>query len=71
MKPSKQLLRSLGLGLGVIFAVVVYAYGFQVTKVNLAETRSERRQIQLVRILRALAKPDLVTFQQQEFVVDL
>jgi len=71
MKPSKQLLRSLGIGLGVIFAVVVYAYGFQVTKVNLAETRSERRQTQLVRILRALAKPDLVTFQQQEFVVDL
>ena len=38
---------------------------------NLAETRSERRQIQLVRILRALAKPDLVTYQQQEFEVDL
>ncbi len=71
MKPSKQLLKSIGLGLGVLFAVVVYAYGFQVTKVNLAETRSERRQTQLVRILRALSKPDLVTYQQQEFVVDL
>lgn len=58
-------------GLAVLLGLVVYAYGFQVTKVNLDETRSEQRQTQLVRILRALAKPDLITYDHQEFKVDL
>ncbi len=71
MKKSPQLLKSLTLGLGIFFALVIYAYGFKVTKVNLDETRSERRQTQLVRILRALDKPDLLTYQQKEFTVDL
>jgi hypothetical protein len=70
-KPNRPLLKSVGLGLAILFGLVVYAYGFQVTKVNLDETRSPRRQEQLVRILRALAKPDLVTFQQQEVEIDL
>ncbi|MHC1784733.1 MAG: ABC transporter permease subunit [Anaerolineaceae bacterium] len=71
MKKYPQLLKSISLGLGILLALVVYAYGFKVTKVNLEETRSERRQTQLVRILRALAKPELVTYQQKEFTVDL
>jgi phosphonate ABC transporter permease subunit PhnE len=71
MKKYPRYIRSLLIGLAVFFALVIYAYGFQVTKVNLAETRSERRQTQLIRILRALAKPDLVTYQQKEFTVDL
>jgi phosphonate ABC transporter permease subunit PhnE len=53
-----------------MIGLVVYAYGFQVTKVDLSETRSERRRTQLVRILRALARPDLVAYNQQEFTVD-
>lgn len=71
MKKFPRWLRSVLLGLGVLAALVVYAYGFKVTKVNLDETRSERRQTQLVRILRALAKPDLVNYEQKEFTVDL
>ncbi|MCK7522713.1 MAG: hypothetical protein MZV64_36040 [Ignavibacteriales bacterium] len=51
--------------LAIIAAVVIYAYGFQVTKVNLEETRSERRQTQLVRIIRALAKPDIIVYDKQ------
>jgi phosphonate ABC transporter permease subunit PhnE len=62
----KRVLRPLGLGLAVLAGVVIYAYGFQVTRVNLDEARSERRQIQLVRILRALAQPDLLTFPEEE-----
>lgn len=58
VKIDKKILRSLGVGLAVVVAIIIYAYGFQVTKVNLDETRSEHRQQQLVRILRALAKPD-------------
>lgn len=62
-------LRSLGLGLGIFIALVVYAYGFQVTQVNLAETKSEHRQQQLFRILRALAKPNFFTYEKEEFEV--
>lgn len=62
-------LRSLGLGLAILFGLVVYAYGFQVTKVNLEETRSEHRQEQLFRILRALARPNIWEYEKEEFEV--
>lgn len=69
MKIDKKIFRSLGIGLAVVLVIIIYAYGFQVTKVNLDETRSERRQQQLVRILRALAKPDLFEYEQKEIKV--
>jgi phosphonate ABC transporter permease subunit PhnE len=68
--PSPSRLARLGRTLLIVFAVVfgflIYAYGFQVTKVDLEETRSERRQAQLVRILRALAQPDLIEYDRKE-----
>jgi phosphonate ABC transporter permease subunit PhnE len=62
-------LRSLGLGLGILITLVIYAYGFQVTQVNLAETKSEHRQQQLFRILRALARPNFFTYEKEVFEV--
>ncbi len=70
MKKYKQIFRSAGLGLAVLFGMIVYAYGFQVTRVNLDETRSERRQQQLVRILRALARPDFLEYERVEVQVN-
>jgi phosphonate ABC transporter permease subunit PhnE len=58
--------RSLLIGVAVLLGFLIYAYGFQVTKVDLEETRSERRQEQLFRILRALAQPDLIEYDQKE-----
>lgn len=69
MKKLKPILHALGVGLAVIAVVVIYAFGFQVTKVNLDETRNPRRQQQLTRILRALAKPDLLTYEKAEVVI--
>ena len=70
MKNKKPgLARSVGTGLAVLLGLVIYAYGFQVTKVNLAETKSERRQEQLFRILRALARPNLIQYEKEEFEV--
>lgn len=70
MKAKKpNLLRSLGIGLGVLVAIFIYAYGFQVTSVDLAETKSEHRRGQLIRILRALAKPELFEYEKEEFEV--
>ncbi len=59
-QPKASIWRSIGVGAVVIIAIIIYAYGFQVTKVNLEETKSPRRQEQLLRIIRALAKPDLI-----------
>ncbi len=69
-KRGSRLFRSIGLGLAVLVGLIIYAYGFQVTQVNLDETRSPRRQEQLVRILRALARPDIIEYDKQEFEVN-
>ncbi|HMK07843.1 MAG TPA: hypothetical protein VK449_02315, partial [Anaerolineales bacterium] len=58
--------RALLIAFAVLLGFLIYAYGFRVTKVNLEETRSPRRQEQLVRILRALARPDLIEYDQKE-----
>ncbi len=70
MEKPKSPLRSILLGAAVLAALVIYAYGFQVTKVNLEETRSPRRQQQLVRILRALAQPEILEYDKEEFQVN-
>lgn len=61
--------RSLLIGLSVIVAVVIYAYGFQVTKVDLAQTQKPERIVQLARILRAIAQPDIIEYEQVEQTV--
>jgi hypothetical protein len=71
MKKQRSLLKSILLGLAILLTLVIYAYGFQVTKVNLDETREPRRQTQLRRILRALAHPDIFTYEKEEFTVSL
>ncbi len=63
--------RSLGIFAAIVAAVIIYAYGFEVTKVNLEETKSPRRQEQLLRIIRALAKPDLLKYEREEFRVSI
>lgn len=71
MKNKKSLLRSIGLGIAILVALITYAYGFKVTKVNLAETKSERRQTQLIRILRALAKPDILEYDKEQVKIQI
>ncbi len=70
MKEKRSLLKSIGIGLAVILTVVVYAYGVTVTKINFEETRSEKRKEVLTRILRALAHPNLVTYDYEETHLD-
>jgi phosphonate ABC transporter permease subunit PhnE len=62
--------RRIGLIFAIILAVVIYAYGFEVTQVNLEELGSPTRQQSLARIIRALAKPDFLEYEQEEFVVE-
>jgi phosphonate ABC transporter permease subunit PhnE len=58
--------RSVKLGLFIIVGIIVYAYGFSVTQVNLEELGMPARQEALTRIIRALAHPDFIEFDQTE-----
>src|SRR5512136_1290940 len=62
--PKSSIWHSARTALIVIVLVVVYAYGFQVTQVNLQEAQAPARQTQLTRIIRGLVKPDLLFFDQ-------
>lgn len=64
------MVRRIGLILAIVIAIVIYAYGFEVTQVNLEELGSPTRQQSLARIIRALAKPDFLEYEQEEFVVE-
>jgi len=62
--------KSIQIGLGTFLALIIFAYGFQITKVNLEELRSENRQQSLIRVTRALAQPDILEYDQVEEVVN-
>ncbi len=62
--------RTIQIALAVLAGLIIYAYGFQVTQVSLDKTREPRRQASFVRILRALAHPDFVEYEQTEVVIN-
>ena len=68
---KKPIVRWLIIVTAIVVVVVVYAFGFSVTDVNFETTRDEVRLTQLTRILRALAHPDIIEFEQIEQDVDL
>jgi phosphonate ABC transporter permease subunit PhnE len=71
MSNNKTVLKSLRLALAVLLGLIIYAYGFQVTQVSTIEKMQEpRRQEQFVRILRALFRPDLLEYEQQEVRIE-
>ena len=64
MEKKPSLLRSFAFWIVVFVILITIAYGFQVTKVNFEETRSEQRLTQLTRIIRALAHPDIIEYEK-------
>ena len=62
--------RRLLIALAVVAGIVIYAYGFAVTQVNLEELDSPTRQESLTRIMRALAHPDFFEFDEEQVVVN-
>lgn len=69
MNKRSSPIRSLAVGLVTLLVLIVLAYGFTVTNINFAETRSERRVASLTRILRALAHPKIFDYEFE--VVDV
>ncbi len=56
--------KSIQTGLAVLLVLIVFAYGFEITQIDLEELRSEQRQTSLQRVTRALVRPDIVEFEQ-------
>jgi len=68
-KGSKGWRRSLLIVIAILSGFVIYAFAFAKTDVSLEEIQDETRQEQLFRILRALARPDLVHYDKEDLVV--
>ena len=58
--------KSLRTGLLALLVLIVFAYGFEITDIDLDQLRSEQRQQSLQRVTRALARPDIFEFEQEE-----
>ena len=69
--PRRKRSRSLWIFLGLLVGFVVYAYGFQVTEVSLDKVTDETRQTRLFQVIRALAQPDLLTYEVETTDIDL
>ncbi len=58
--------KSLRTGLIALVILLMYAYGFEITDIDLETLRSEQRQESLKRVTRALAQPDIFEFEKEE-----
>lgn len=58
--------KSLQRGLLVLLILIIFAYGFEITDIDLEQLRSEQRQTSLQRVVRALAQPDIFEYEQEE-----
>ena len=58
-KKPRPVLRTILYVVLIVIGVLVYAYGWQITDINLDEPKDEQRQAQVVRALRGLLSPDL------------
>jgi phosphonate ABC transporter permease subunit PhnE len=65
-----SLWRSIKVGLASLLVMVILAYGFQITRVNLEELSSKQRQESLIRVLRTLAKPDFLAYNQKTEIIN-
>jgi phosphonate ABC transporter permease subunit PhnE len=65
-----SLWKSIKVGVASLLVMVIFAFGFQITKVNLEQLSSKTRQASLIRVARALAKPDFFAFEQEEEIVN-
>ena len=66
-RPGQRFIRTFLL---IVVLVVVFAYGFQVTQINLEEPKKERRQDQLLNVIRALAHPDLTQYETERLEIE-
>jgi phosphonate ABC transporter permease subunit PhnE len=64
-KKPRPVLRTIFYVALILIAILVYAYGWQITDINLDVPQEEERQEQVVRALRGLLSPDLFERDQE------
>ena len=69
MKKPASAWRSIRLSLAVLAGLFIFAYGFQVTKINLLEFRDENRLVSRERVTRLIARPNIIEYDQEEYFV--
>ena len=69
-KQENSLMRIFGRVAIVVAVVIVYAFGLQVTEVDLKKPQEAKRQEQLTNILRGLARPDLLAFETDRLEIE-
>src|SRR5689334_21155553 len=62
--------KSMQIELAILAGLFICAYGFEITNVDLEDLRSERRQESLTRVMRALARPECVAYDQEQPVIN-
>lgn len=70
-KRRRSFRRSAWLLVGLLAAFIVYAYGFQVVRVDLDQVRDPTRQERLFNVVRALGQPDLLTYETVDTATDV
>jgi phosphonate ABC transporter permease subunit PhnE len=68
-KNERRSRRRLWIILALIGSFLLYGYAVQETDVDLAEVQSETRRASLVRIMRNLARPNLITYDSEEVTI--
>ncbi len=68
-KKSWTWFRPLVILLGIFAVLIVYAFAFEKTDVDLEEVEDETRRTQLTRIIRNLAQPNIIEFEEAETFV--
>jgi len=63
-KKRSALMRLLLIWLSIIAIIIGYAFATQATDVDLGEIKDEQRRVQLIRIIRGLARPDIIEFEE-------
>ncbi|MEX2160344.1 MAG: ABC transporter permease subunit [Anaerolineales bacterium] len=71
MEPkSRDRRKTLLITLAAFFTFIVIALAVEVTDIDLSTLRSEQRQSSLTRVIRALFHPDIISYQQEEVIID-
>ena len=61
--PLRHALRSALWVIAVIIGILIFAYGFAVTEINLEEPQDPKRQEVTTRVIRAIARPDFFEYR--------
>ena len=63
-KKRNPIARILIIWLSIVAVIIGYAFATQATDVDLGEIKDEQRRVQLIRIIRGLARPDIIEFEE-------